>query len=73
MLTEGDEDRASIFPGFHQYKGDWHVIVKQETDLPIHLADIMRGEPTYFGLCDTSIIGTVGIWIDPDVTRTSIM
>ena len=73
MLTQGEDHRASILPEFHQCKGDWHVLVNQETALTIQLTDIIRGEPTHLGLCDTSIIGTVGIWIDPYGTRTSIM
>ena len=73
MPTQGDEDRAWILPEFHQDIGEWLILVNHETALPIHLADIMGGDPTHLGFCDISIIGAVGIWIDPYGTRTRIM
>ena len=43
IITQGEEYRVWIFPEFHQDLGDWHILVKQEKALPIHLADIMQG------------------------------
>ena len=72
-LTQGDENRALILTEFHQDLGDWNVLVKQAEDLPIDLADIVQAKPTHLGFLNTSIIGAVCIWIEPDVKRTIIM
>ena len=68
VLNQGGLDRAWLSSAFHRNPTNWKVLALQTASRPTHLAEIVRWEPTHIGLCDTSVLGVGGVWLEP--TRT---
>ena len=72
-LVHGGVDRVWLLSEFHQEIDDWKTLVAQTVAWTTHLAEIFRREPTHLGFCNTSGIGTGGVWLDPSRSQSIIV
>ena len=72
-LNQGGVDREWLSPAFYQELADWDALALQAASRPMHLAEIVRWEPTYLGFCDASRLGVGGVWLDSSGTGNNLV
>ena len=62
-----------LSPVFHHEIADWKILADQTDDLPTHLAEVVRREPTHMGFCDDSGLRAGIVWLDPSLSGNDLV
>ena len=72
-LNRGGKDKDYLYLELQWELGYWCALVDNMDNQSNHLDNILQQDLTHLGLCDASVIGPRGIWIDLDKTKMRIL
>ena len=67
LTYTGTGRRDYLSKGFHQYVLNWSQFCWDILNRPTFLVEVFQSLPTALGFCDALVLGTAGIWINPNV------